>query len=60
MATFQHFLTMFGGTITLPVIVANAMCVAGDIVAKSELISTILFVSGISTILQSTVGTRSV
>ena len=54
----QHYLTMFGATIAIPLIVAPAMCVGDDNVAKSEILGTLLFVSGIITLLQSTLGVR--
>ncbi|XP_064648212.1 solute carrier family 23 member 1-like isoform X3 [Lineus longissimus] len=55
---FQHYLTMFGATVAIPLILANWLCMGDDNLARSELISTIFFVSGIATLLQSTFGSR--
>ncbi|XP_041367280.1 solute carrier family 23 member 1-like [Gigantopelta aegis] len=55
---FQHYLTAFGSTITVPLVLAKHLCVAGDVVGLSEILGTIFFVSGISTLLQTTFGVR--
>jgi len=57
-AMFQHYLTAFGSTITVPLVLAPALCMDEDTVGLSELISTIFFVSGVSTIIQTTIGVR--
>ncbi|XP_046846238.1 solute carrier family 23 member 2-like [Xenia sp. Carnegie-2017] len=54
---FQHYLTMFGATLAVPIIIAPALCVTDDVVV-GKLISTIFFVSGIATLLQTTFGNR--
>ncbi|KAJ8315499.1 LOW QUALITY PROTEIN: hypothetical protein KUTeg_007649 [Tegillarca granosa] len=54
----QHYLTMLGGNITIPLLFAKPLCIEGDNVGLSEFISTIFFVCGIGTLLQSTVGVR--
>jgi len=52
----QHYLTMFGATVLIPLLLASAMkMTAGD---TALLISTIFLVSGITTWLQSTIGNR--
>ncbi|UCD70910.1 MAG: purine/pyrimidine permease [Syntrophobacterales bacterium] len=52
----QHYLTMFGATVLIPLILAGAMKMpAGD---TALLISTIFLASGITTWLQSTIGNR--
>ena len=51
---------MFGATIAIPLIVAPALCIGDDSVAKSEILGTLLFVSGLVTIIQTTVGIRLV
>ncbi|ELT93132.1 hypothetical protein CAPTEDRAFT_107736, partial [Capitella teleta] len=56
--SFQHFLTLFGANFSVPMIVAPAMCVGNDTVVKSEILGTVLFVSGLITMLQCTVGSR--
>eukprot|EP00918_Siedleckia_nematoides_P032333 GHVU01070027.1.p1 GENE.GHVU01070027.1~~GHVU01070027.1.p1 ORF type:complete len:562 (+),score=14.78 GHVU01070027.1:91-1776(+) len=55
---FQHYLTMFGATIVIPFALAPALCSSGDTVGISELISTIFFISGLCTLLQTTFGVR--
>ncbi|CAE1313504.1 Solute carrier family 23 member 1,Solute carrier family 23 member 2 [Acanthosepion pharaonis] len=55
----QHYLTAFGGNLMLPIIVANSVfCMNGDSLGISELISTTFFISGLSTLLQTTFGCR--
>lgn len=55
---FQHYLTMIGGTIAFPLIIVPAMCVEEDDPVKSSIVSTIVFVSGMVTMLQTTFGIR--
>ncbi|XP_072291682.1 solute carrier family 23 member 1 [Eucyclogobius newberryi] len=55
---FQHYILAFGGIIAVPLILAEPLCIKDNNVAKSQLISTIFFVSGLATLLQTTVGTR--
>ena len=54
---FQHYLTMFGSTVAIPLIMADAlgMTEAKD---KGILIGTMFFVSGITTLLQTSWGNR--
>ncbi|CAL8249185.1 unnamed protein product [Merluccius merluccius] len=54
----QHYLTCFSGTIAVPFLLADAMCVGYDQWATSQLIGTIFFCVGITTLLQTTVGCR--
>ena len=49
---------MFGSTVAVPLIVTPAMCIGNDYVGQSEIIGTIFFVSGLITLLQSTLGVR--
>lgn len=49
---------MIGGTISLPFILTPALCIEEDDPARSYIVSTIIFVSGIVTLLQCTVGVR--
>ena len=54
---------MFGATLAIPLIIANDLCIGDDEqgqVAKGEIISTLFFVSGLVTLLQTTFGSRSV
>lgn len=54
----QHYLTMLGGTVLIPLIICPAM--GGDGNQTAEVISSIFFVSGINTLLQTTIGDRCV
>ncbi len=53
---FQHYLTMFGSTVAIPFILADAL--GASPAQVGQLIGTIFFVSGIATLLQSTFGNR--
>uniref|UniRef100_A0A6I8PXI7 Solute carrier family 23 member 2 n=1 Tax=Xenopus tropicalis TaxID=8364 RepID=A0A6I8PXI7_XENTR len=55
---FQHYILAFGGIIAIPLILAEPLCIKHDNYVKSQLICTIFFVSGICTLLQTTIGTR--
>ncbi|KAK1888068.1 Solute carrier family 23 member 2, partial [Dissostichus eleginoides] len=55
---FQHYILAFGGIIAVPLILAEPLCIKDNNSAKSQLISTIFFVSGLSTLLQTSIGTR--
>ncbi|XP_059162541.1 solute carrier family 23 member 2-like [Physella acuta] len=55
---FQQFLTAFGATFAYPVIISGVLCIDGDDVGLGQLISTVIFVAGASSILQSTFGVR--
>ncbi|MEE8540877.1 MAG: solute carrier family 23 protein [Desulfobacterales bacterium] len=52
----QHYLTMFGATVLIPLLLGGAMKMPPDQMAL--LISTIFLVSGITTWLQSTIGNK--
>lgn len=52
----QHYLTMFGATVAIPLILGNAMKMPTAEIG--QLIATIFLVSGITTWLQTTVGNR--
>ncbi|NWZ87149.1 S23A2 protein, partial [Poecile atricapillus] len=54
----NHYLTCFSGTIAVPFLLADAMCVGFDQWATSQLIGTIFFCVGITTLLQTTFGCR--
>jgi len=54
---FQHYLTMFGSTVAIPLLLAPAFGM-DDPVAVGWLISTMFFVSGLTTLLQTTFGNR--
>ncbi|RMX40945.1 hypothetical protein pdam_00025189, partial [Pocillopora damicornis] len=53
-----HYLTMLGGTLAIPFILSGPMCFSNNTLAISEVLSTIFFVSGLVTLLQSTFGVR--
>lgn len=55
---FQHYLTMFGSTVAIPLLLAEPLGIAGDRMAIAQLIGTMFFVSGITTLLQTTLGNR--
>jgi len=55
---FQHYLTMFGSTVAIPLLLADHLGMTGDPIAVSWLIGTMFFVSGITTFLQTTWGNR--
>ncbi|XP_045893605.1 solute carrier family 23 member 2 [Micropterus dolomieu] len=55
---FQHYILAFGGIIAVPLILAEPLCIKDNNIAKSQLISTIFFVSGLCTLLQTAVGVR--
>ncbi|CAG7826767.1 unnamed protein product [Allacma fusca] len=54
----QNYLEMIGATVACPFFLAPAICMADDDPDKANIISTLVFISGIITILQSTFGTR--
>lgn len=55
---FQHYLTMFGSTVAIPLLLAPHLGIEDDRVALAKLIGTMFFVSGITTLIQTTVGNR--
>ena len=55
---FQHYLTMFGSTVAIPLIMSGPLGIADDPVNLGKLIATMFFVSGITTLLQTTLGNR--
>ncbi len=54
----QHYLTMFGSTVAIPLIMAGPLGIQDDPVQLGWLIGTMFFVSGITTLLQTTWGSR--
>ncbi|KAM4875617.1 solute carrier family 23 member 1 isoform 2-T2 [Thomomys bottae] len=55
---FQHYLTCFSGTIAVPFLLAEALCVGRDQLMVSQLIGTIFACVGITTLIQTTLGIR--
>uniref|UniRef100_A0A8C6TSR0 Solute carrier family 23 member 2 n=1 Tax=Neogobius melanostomus TaxID=47308 RepID=A0A8C6TSR0_9GOBI len=55
---FQHYLTAFGGIITIPLLLSERLCLQHDSLTQGRLINNIFFVSGICTVLQVTLGVR--
>ncbi|KAM9311576.1 solute carrier family 23 member 1 [Gastrophryne carolinensis] len=54
----QHYLTCFSGTIAIPFLLAQALCVGNDQQTVSQLIGTIFTCVGITTFIQTTIGIR--
>ncbi|CAL1572507.1 unnamed protein product [Knipowitschia caucasica] len=54
----QHYLTCFSGTVAVPFLLAEAMCVGRDQNTISLLIGTIFTTVGLTTLIQTTVGIR--
>lgn len=54
----QHYLTCFSGTIAIPFLLAESLCVGKDQLTVSYLIGTIFTCVGITTLIQTTVGIR--
>jgi nucleobase transporter 1/2 len=55
---FQHYLTMFGSTVAIPLIMAEPLGLKDEPQALGWLIGTMFFISGITTLLQTTWGNR--
>ena len=55
----QHYLTAFGGILSIPLILSEGLCLQHDSLVQSRLINTIFFVSGLCTLLQVIFGVRS-
>ena len=53
---FQHYLTMLGATVVIPIILVPAM--GGSQKDLAQTINTIFFISGINTLVQTTLGDR--
>ena len=58
MLGLQHYLTMFGSTVAIPLILSGPLGIGDDSEKLGWLIGTMFFVSGIATILQTTIGNR--
>ncbi|CAD6236875.1 GSCOCG00008275001-RA-CDS [Cotesia congregata] len=54
----QHYLTMIGAIVSIPFILTPALCMAEDDPSRSYIISTMIFVTGLVTMLQTTFGCR--
>ena len=52
MLALQHYLTMFGATMSIPLILAPELCLKRDDPDVAYLMSTMFFFSGIATLLQ--------
>nr|XP_054765284.1 solute carrier family 23 member 1-like [Lytechinus pictus] len=53
-----HFISMFGGCLTVPFVVGPALCMDGNIMLLSKLLATVCFLSGIQTFIMTTFGIR--
>jgi len=56
----QHYITVLSSLVVFPLVIASVLCVGHDWVAMGEIMGTILFVTGIATLLQCLVGCRYV
>ncbi|TDH00219.1 hypothetical protein EPR50_G00186120 [Perca flavescens] len=54
----QHYLTAFGGIVSIPLVLSEGLCLQHDSLTQSYLINTIFFTSGLITVLQVTFGVR--
>uniref|UniRef100_W8C4N8 Solute carrier family 23 member 2 n=2 Tax=Ceratitis capitata TaxID=7213 RepID=W8C4N8_CERCA len=54
----QHYLTMIGAIVSIPFILTPALCMSDEDPDRGVIISTMIFVTGIVTILQATWGVR--
>ncbi|KAF7988867.1 hypothetical protein HCN44_007177 [Aphidius gifuensis] len=54
----QHYLTMIGAIVSIPFILTPALCMAEDDPSRSYIISTMIFVTGLVTLFQTTFGCR--
>ncbi|XP_048507532.1 solute carrier family 23 member 2 [Athalia rosae] len=54
----QHYLTMIGAIVSIPFILTPALCMTEDDPARGHIISTMIFVTGLVTMLQTTFGCR--
>ncbi|XP_045105222.1 solute carrier family 23 member 2-like isoform X2 [Portunus trituberculatus] len=54
----QHCITMICGTVPIPFMVSSLLCFGPSHPMRGYLVSTIIFVSGVNTLLQSTLGVR--
>ncbi|XP_050409384.1 solute carrier family 23 member 1 [Patella vulgata] len=55
---FQSFLTCLGGTFSYPLIIQSSLCLSTDAVGLAQIIGTTIFVSGLSTLIQTIFGIR--
>ena len=54
----QHYLTMFGSTMSIPLFLAPQFCLEQDDPDVAYIMSTMFFFSGIATLIQVTLGIR--
>ena len=54
----QHYLTMIGAVVAIPFILTPALCMEDSNPARGTIISTMIFVTGLVTIFQTTFGCR--
>ncbi|XP_077285299.1 solute carrier family 23 member 2 isoform X2 [Arctopsyche grandis] len=54
----QHYLTMIGAIVAIPFILCPALCMTESDPARGHIIATMIFVTGIVTLLQTTFGCR--
>lgn len=54
----QHFSVSFSGMLTMPLLIAGPLCMDKDRITMSQLIGTSFFMCGITTLLQTAIGSR--
>lgn len=54
----KHYLTMIGAIVSIPFILTPALCMENEDPARGQIISTMIFVTGIVTFIQCTWGCR--
>lgn len=54
----QHYLTMIGAIVSIPFILTPALCMDDENAARGDIISTMIFVTGLVTFVQCTFGCR--
>lgn len=54
----QHYLTMIGAIVAIPFILTPALCMEDENPARGTIISTMIFVTGLVTLIQTTFGCR--
>ncbi|XP_022255137.1 solute carrier family 23 member 2-like [Limulus polyphemus] len=54
----QHYLTMFGATVTYPFLITPKLCIREDDPARGYITATNFFVSGLATLFQTALGVR--
>ena len=51
-------MTLFGATVSVPLVITPRMCFADDVISQAQVISAVFCACGIATFLQTTLGSR--